>query len=82
MTQSSDFVISDEIYDKNLIPIKKLMEQMMEKNVERRPTAVQILESEIFSDSSSRESSAASNKSGQWLKFIMKKISKMILHQI
>ena len=45
MTQSSDFVISDEIYDKNLIPIKKLMEQMMEKNVERRPTAVQILES-------------------------------------
>ena len=64
MTQSSDSVISDEIYDKNLIPIKKLMEQMMEKNVERRPTAVQILESEIFSDSSSRESSAASNKSG------------------
>ena len=68
MTQSSDFVISDEIYDKNLIPIKKLMERMMEKNVERRPTAVQILESEIFSDGSSRESSAASNKSGQRLK--------------
>ena len=72
MTQSSDFVISDEIYDKNLIPIKKLMEQMMEKNVERRPTAVQILESEIFSDSSSRESSAASNKSGSRFLFTVK----------
>merc|ERR1711868_272188 len=43
-------ISQDEIYDKNLIPIKKLMEQMMEKNVERRPTAVQILESDSEDD--------------------------------
>lgn len=52
---------SDDVYDIKLWPMIHLMNKMLEKDVSKRSTAVEILDNEIFRDS--RESSATSSTS-------------------